>query len=57
MNNDNFKEKIILTLNLKYVYQPILKGLKLIEKGVFFKAINRVSLDHLYSLNLLKKKG
>jgi hypothetical protein len=57
VNNDNFEEEITLNPYLKYVYQPVLKGLKLAEKEAFLKAINGVSLNHLYSLNLLKKKG
>jgi hypothetical protein len=57
VNNDNFEEKIALKPYLKYVYQPVLKGLKLVKKEAFLKAINGVSLDHLYGLNPLKKKG
>jgi hypothetical protein len=51
VNNDNFKEEITLKFYLKYVYQPVLKGPKKIEKEAFIKTING-SLDSLYNKNL-----
>jgi hypothetical protein len=40
----------------KYQYQPLLKGLKIIEKEAFLKNINGSLSDYLYRLYLFGKK-
>jgi hypothetical protein len=56
VKNDDFGEEITSKPYPKYVYKIAKKGPKTIEKEAFLKAINGDSFDHLYSLNLLKKK-
>jgi hypothetical protein len=56
VDKDSFNKDITSKPYLKYEYQAVSKGLKIIEKEAFSKAINRVS-DHSYNLNLLEKKG
>jgi hypothetical protein len=57
VDNDSFGEDITSKPYLKYEYQPVLKGLKIVEKEDFLKAINNGVSNHLYSLNPLGKKG
>jgi hypothetical protein len=56
VDNDNFGEEIILKLYLKYIYEPVLTGLKPAKKEEFLKDINGFSSNHLHNENPLKKK-
>jgi hypothetical protein len=47
----------MLNLYLKYKYQLVFIGLKLVEKEAFLNAINRSLIKHLYALHLLEKVG
>jgi hypothetical protein len=55
VNNNDFREEITLKLYLKYVYQPVLKGPRLVKKLAFLKAIIDFK-NHLYNEHPLKKK-
>ena len=57
VKNNDFGEEIISKLYSKYVYQPLLKERKSIERKVFLETIDRFSFDHLYGKNPSKKKG
>jgi hypothetical protein len=57
VDNDSFSEDITSKPYLKYEYQTVSKGPKIVEKEAFLKAINNGVSDHLYSLNPLGKKG
>lgn len=57
MDNNIFEEEITLKLYLKYIYKKVEKGPKIKEKRAFFINFNRFSSDHLYSKNLLRKRG
>jgi hypothetical protein len=57
VDNDNFGEEITSKPYSKYIYKPVLTGPKPAKKEEFLKDINRSSSNHLYSENLLKKRG
>jgi hypothetical protein len=56
VNNNDFGEEITSKPYSKYVYQPVLKGLKSAKKEAFLKAINDFK-NHLYNKHPLKKRG
>ena len=57
VDSDDFGEDITLKPYLKYKYQEFSKGPKKEGKEAFLKAINGSNIDHIFGLNLLKKKG
>ena len=56
MDSDDFGEDIGLKPYSKYEYQSVSSGPKRAENEAFLKAING-SVDHLYDLHPLRKKG
>jgi hypothetical protein len=57
IDNDNFGEEITSKPYSKYIYEPVLTGLKPAKKEEFLKDINGFSSNHLYGENPLKKRG